>query len=216
MSETNPFQKSPVLIIQFAKWPQAGRVKTRLVPALGEQGAMEAHICLSLQVLDNLSKSGYPLQLWWDRPLDQPPIEAQSLLAKLSLVGAEQCFQSGENLGERMSRALAEGLTQYPRVIIVGSDCPSVNAGYIDEALLALEQNDVVLGPSDDGGYVLIGTRKVVPDMLANIQWGTDRALAETVERLTENKLTVALLETRWDVDEPDDWQRFLRESPGF
>lgn len=202
------------VLIQFAKWPEAGRVKTRLIPALGAQGAMEAHVRLSCQVLMNLARSGLPLQFWWDRELAEPPAAAQPLLDCLQRVGAEQKAQSGSDLGERMSRALSAGLAEYDRAIIVGSDCPSVDAGYVEAALATLEGHDVVLGPSNDGGYVLIGARTLMPGMLADIEWGSERTLSQTMDRLAGSKLTVALLEPRWDVDEPDDWQRFLRESP--
>lgn len=201
--------------MQFAKWPEPGRVKTRLIPALGEVGAMDAHVRLSRQVLENLAASGYPVQFWWDRSLAVPPVSAQPLLARLQTLGAKQQIQSGDDLGERMFRALASGLAECRRAIIVGSDCPSVDAGYIEAALAALEHHDVVLGPSDDGGYVLIGARALAPGMLAGIAWGSDQALAQTLERVTGQGLEVALLEPRWDVDEPGDWQRFLRQSPG-
>ncbi|SDX70107.1 TIGR04282 family arsenosugar biosynthesis glycosyltransferase [Marinobacter mobilis] len=216
MSATDHTCSHSAVLIQFAKWPETGRVKTRLIPALGPQGAMEAHVRLSRQVLTNLARSGLPVQFWWDRALAPAPASAQPLLDLLRSVGAEQKAQSGADLGERMFRALSAGLADYRRAIIVGSDCPSVDAGYVEAALAALGEYDVVLGPSDDGGYVLIGARKTVPGMLADITWGSERVLTQTLERLAGKHLTVALLEPRWDVDEPGDWQRFLRESPGF
>lgn len=214
MFETDVVPHTPVLLIQFAKWPQPGRVKTRLIPALGEAGAMEAHIQLTKRVLHNLSRCDLPVQFWWDRQIDEPPLEALPILAQLVAADTEQRIQSGEDLGERMQRALASGLEQYRNVIIVGSDCPSVDPAYVDEAIKALEQSDIVLGPSDDGGYVLIGARRVSSGMLAKIAWGTDQALAQTTERLAEQGFSFTLLEPRWDVDEPGDWQRFLQELP--
>jgi glycosyltransferase A (GT-A) superfamily protein (DUF2064 family) len=145
--------------MQFAKWPEPGRVKTRLMPALGAAGALGAHVEL--------------------------------------------------NLGQRMAHALAGAVQDAGAGVIVGSDCPSVDADYVRRAIALLREQDVVLGPSDDGGYVLIGAGRVVPGMLDDIAWGTEAALEQTCQRLQEKGLRYALLEPRWDVDEPEDWQRW-------
>ena len=165
------------LVMQFSKWPEEGRVKTRLMPELGARGAMEAHIRLSLAVLDNLMASGLPVEFWWDRPLTPAPETASQVMATLA----------------------------------AGSDCPSVDADYLWQAVAALDTSDVVLGPSNDGGYVLIGVRRVMPGMLDNVDWGTERVLNQTCDRLAGHGLSVSLLAPRWDVDEPEDWRRFLR-----
>jgi len=79
----------------------------------------------------------------------------------------------------------------------------------------ALDEVDVVLGPSEDGGYVLIGARRVLPGMLADVAWGTEKALSQTCDRLTQAGLSFRLLPQRWDVDEPEDWHRFTGQSSG-
>lgn len=198
------------VLVQFAKWPRPGRVKTRLIPLLGEQGAMEAHIRLSLQVMRQLAQAGQRLWLYWDEPCAEPPNEATSLLAQAGQLGVEQGVQQGSDLGERMTRALAEGLARAPAAMIVGSDCPSVDATYVQQALAALNHADVVLGPSEDGGYVLIAARKAVPGMLGGVAWGTGQTLVQTEQALSRHGLTSQRLSTRWDVDEPEDWLRFI------
>lgn len=207
----SPDQK--VLLIQFAKWPELGKVKTRLIPALGEQGALAAHQCLTLAVLDNLLGSGLPVEFWWDRPLTVPPVEATSVLDKILAAGGVQRFQEGPDLGARMQHALASGLEQYQKVMIIGSDCPAVEAGYVAEAAAALDQADVVMGPSDDGGYVLIGARRTTSGMLEGIAWGSPQVLEQTCGKLRKEGLSHHLLEPRWDVDEPEDWERFIQLS---
>ena len=197
------------LLMQFAKWPEAGRVKTRLIPALGVSGALDAHLTLTLAVLDNLCGSGLPVQFWWDRAVEAVPEDAQEVVRAIEHQGLEQRIQKGANLGVRMLGALDSGLESHPLAIIVGSDCPSVEPGYVHQAVAGLQEYDVVLGPSDDGGYVLIGARRVVPHMLDDIAWGTEGVLEQTCERLKELGLSVGLLEPRWDVDEPEDWARF-------
>lgn len=204
------------LVMQFAKWPEAGRVKTRLMPELGESGALAAHITLSLAVLDQLSYSDCDVRFFWDRELSIAPEAALPMISRIEALGVRQGFQRGAVLGQRMEAALAEGLAAYSKAIIVGSDCPSVDADYIHQAVQALEDTDVVLGPSDDGGYVLIGARVHVTGMLESISWGTDRALAETVTRLGICGLTCSQLPPRWDVDEPEDWRRFVRQFPRY
>ncbi|MDK8465012.1 TIGR04282 family arsenosugar biosynthesis glycosyltransferase [Marinobacter sp. SS13-12] len=204
-----------VLVMQFAKWPEAGRVKTRLMPELGAEGAMNAHVRLSLAVLENLVASGYDVRFLWDRPLDTIPDAASPINERLEYYGVGCDWQQGDVLGERMTLALDTGLQKASKAVIVGSDCPSVDAEYVRLAVAALDEVDVVLGPSDDGGYVLIGARIIVPDMLAGVAWGTENALEQTCDRLTRAGLTFALLPEKWDVDEPEDWRRFIGQSSG-
>ncbi len=202
-----------VLVMQFAKWPEAGRVKTRLMPELGAEGAMNAHVRLSLAVLENLVASGHDVRFLWDRPLHDAPAAASPILEQLEALGIGQSWQQGDVLGERMTKALESGLQAVGKAVIVGSDCPSVDAEYVRLAVATLDEVDVVLGPSDDGGYVLIGARVLAPDMLDGVAWGTENALEQTCDRLTRAGLTFALLPEKWDVDEPEDWRRFVGQS---
>jgi len=202
------------LVMQFAKWPEAGKVKTRLIPALGEQGALAAHCVLTLAVLDNLLATALPVQLWWD--CDRaPPAEAAELVKALQRHCVPQRFQSDGNLGDRMAAALSGALRSHKVAMIVGSDCPSVDAAHVLLGAEKLVHVDVVLGPSEDGGYVLIGARTVVPGMLDGIHWGSEHVLRQTCEKLESAGLSVSLLPMRWDVDEAEDWQRFQREFVG-
>ncbi|WP_417529491.1 TIGR04282 family arsenosugar biosynthesis glycosyltransferase [Marinobacter lipolyticus] len=207
--------ESSVLVMQFSKWPEEGRVKTRLMPALGASGALAAHVRLSLEVLDNLIASGFPIQFWWDRALDQAPEAAAPVLSKMDLAQITTGIQQGENLGQRMEAALAQVLENHDKALVVGSDCPSVDPDYVRQAVAELDTSDVVLGPSNDGGYVMIGARRVVAGMLDGVNWGTGSVLDQTCTRMAGLGLSVSLLPPRWDVDEPEDWQRFLDQSPG-
>ncbi|MBU2874509.1 TIGR04282 family arsenosugar biosynthesis glycosyltransferase [Marinobacter salexigens] len=202
-------KSADAVVMQFAKWPEAGRVKTRLIPALGVSGALRAHVALTFAVLENLDDSGFAVQFWWDRELEPVPEVAQEVVQAIEQRGVEQRVQQGMNLGDRMFNALAVGLASHRLALIVGSDCPSVDPGYVRQAVGCLEDYDVVLGPSDDGGYVLIGARRVVPHMLDGVEWGTGSALEQTCEQIKKMGLSVGLLEPRWDVDEPEDWARF-------
>ena len=207
--------ESSVLVMQFSKWPEEGRVKTRLMPALGASGALAAHVRLSLEVLDNLIASGYPVQFWWDRALEQAPDAAAPVLSKLDSAQIATGIQQGKNLGQRMEAALTQVLENHDKALVVGSDCPSVDPDYVRQAVAELDTSDVVLGPSNDGGYVMIGARRVVAGMLDGVNWGTGSVLDQTCTRMAGLGLSVSLLPPRWDVDEPEDWQRFLDQSPG-
>lgn len=200
------------LVIQFCKWPVAGEVKTRLIPALGVQGALAAHVTLSCAVLRNLLGSRYPVELWWDRePGGISEADSAVLTDLIGQSGVVQRVQKGEDLGQRMLGALADGLERAERVIIVGSDCPAVEAEYVSSAVEALEKADVVLGPAEDGGYVLIGARRLNRAMFDAVAWGTPGALLQTARSCEAVGLSAAQLEMRWDVDEVSDWRRFLQ-----
>lgn len=198
------------VLLQFAKWPEPGRVKTRLIPALGIDGALSAHLQLTTSVLTQLAATELPLEFWWDRSLTAVPAAARELVHALDQRAVVQKVQQGPDLGARMTHALGEGLGRYRKAIIVGSDCPSVDGRYVQQAIDALDDADVVLGPSDDGGYVLIGARSVEPGMLDQVVWGSSQVMAQTLARLAASGLSSTLLEPRWDVDEPEDWQRYL------
>lgn len=199
------------VLMQFAKWPEEGRVKTRLMPALGAGGALRAHVTLTLAVLDNLCATGYPVEFWWDRELETVPDEADIIVRNLESAGLAQKVQQGKTLGDRMEEALGASLAHHARALVIGSDCPSVDPQYVRQAIDRLKEFDVVLGPSDDGGYVLIGASRVVPGMLDDIEWGTENVLLQTLAGMEKSGLRVSLLEPRWDVDEPEDWARFQR-----
>ena len=197
------------LLIQFAKWPQLGKVKTRLAKKVGEQAAYEAHIELTLAVLKNLTSSDVAaVECWFDQLSTESP-ESQMLTECCHKLSVPIACQNGHDLGLRMYHALSCGLKSFENVIIVGSDCPTVDKSYLEQAIQVLETNDLVLGPAEDGGYVLIGARKIELGMLDNIAWGEGSVLSSTVERAEQCGLTYKLLEETWDVDEHEDYLRW-------
>lgn len=202
-------KREAAVLMQFAKWPAPGSVKTRLAATLGAEQALAAHVRLTRHVLDNLLASGLPLEFWWDHHSTTFPAAAAPLMKLLNHRRLPQRLQRGKDLGERMTGALADGLESHEKAIIVGSDCPEVDATYLNDALEALESRDLVLGPSADGGYVLIGARRTTAGMLDTLDWGTSRVLAQTCRRLDRAGLSWCCLRPSWDVDELSDWHRF-------
>jgi rSAM/selenodomain-associated transferase 1 len=122
--------------------------------------------------------------------------------------------QTNGDLGDRMQSALASALKRgSDRVVLIGVDCPDLNAPILTEAFQMLDRHDLVLGPAADGGYYLIGLSRLVPDLFVGINWGTDRVLAQTKDIANRLQLNTHYLPILNDVDLPEDlsiWQRSL------
>lgn len=194
-------------VVVFLKAPRPGAVKTRLAGTLGPDAACAAYRRLVEALLANLA----PLPRV---ELCFTPTEAGAEIQPWVRPGWLTCPQVGGDLGERLHAAFAEHFeTDAQHVVIIGSDCPDVTATDIEDAWLALEGHDVVLGPALDGGYWLIGLRAPQPALFAGIPWSTDRVFGETMCRARETGLRVALLRELADVDTAADWERWLRRA---
>lgn len=201
------------LLIQFARAPVAGAVKTRMLPSLTPEQACKLHRELVLWTCDTLvgARLG-AVQLAVTGARDDP-----LFLRCLERGAGAIVAQRGRDLGERMLHALADGLAHYDSVMLVGSDCPDIDRDYLALALAQLAEVQVVLGPARDGGYVLIGARRVEPALFRDINWGSDTVYADTVARLEGLGLSWADLPPLADIDRPQDlahWRR-LRQSRG-
>ena len=200
-----PADCSPELLIVFARSPRLGQVKSRLAATLGAPAALQAY----RELLEHAraGAAGCPgVDRWLCLTGDDPDGEAAALAARFGLRVVEQ---SGADLGQRMARALREGLVGHSRVVLIGGDCPPIDADMLRAALRALLDHDMVFGPTEDGGYALIGTRAPCDPVFGAIDWGTATVMAQTRERLREVGLVAFELPTLWDVDEAADWARF-------
>lgn len=188
------------LFVQFAREPVAGAVKTRMLPRLTPEQACELHCELVLRTARTLSATGLgPAQLAVAGELAHP------LFERCRGLGLQLCRQRGADLGERMYNALSDGLERFQRVVLVGSDCPGIDNNYLQQAADALVMEDIVIGPAADGGYVLLGVRRVRPEMFAGIPWGTGSVFAKTVASLRRLGLDWAELPALADIDRPED-----------
>lgn len=194
------------LILVFARQPVAGKVKTRMIPELGSAAALALHKELIEMVCHTVTNSGLcPMQLW----VSAEPENAffQSLCAP-----ADIFLQQGADLGARMAHAADTALQGVESVLIVGADCPSVDAAYLDQALTALDAGeDIVFGPAEDGGYVLLGLRRLSDAIFQNIDWGSAVVMQQTRQALTAAGERWHELPLRWDVDRPEDLPRYER-----
>jgi rSAM/selenodomain-associated transferase 1 len=202
------------LLIQFARAPEPGRVKTRMQPTLSSPQALQLHRELMRHCCRRLVDAGLgPVELWLDGPSSDPAVQDCA-----SLCGQPPRIQMGNDLGERMFSALADGLARHRRVILVGSDCPAIDGPLLHQAAQWLEQDDLVVGPALDGGYYLVGARRAWRDVFRGIDWGSGRVLAQTEQRLAQGGYRWRRLPTLQDVDRPADlphWQEIRQAGVG-
>lgn len=198
-------------IIVFAKAPDIGTVKTRLIPALGAQGATTLHEKLVLRTLATVTQANLCAVQLWCAPSPLPSL----LWPHPFFVRCQDDFsvslheQYGADLGARMHYALITALQKYNYAIVIGTDCPALTALYLQQALNNLHQGkNAVLGPAQDGGYVLIGMPQSHPLLFSEIPWGTALVLNETRARLRALEWQWQELIEQWDVDRPEDLTR--------
>ena len=197
----------------FAKYWQPGQVKTRLAKAIGAERAATAYFQFVLTLLERLSNCSE--QKW----LAYTPSERALQFDAVLPVGWQSEPQAAGDLGLRMKsfigRRLAAGCR---RVVLLGSDSPHVPLEYVQQAFDQLQRHDLVLGPSEDGGYWLVGATGAVPDIFEAIPWSTPQVWSATLAAIGVAGLSQAVLPTWYDIDEHDDLNRLmsdLRENPG-
>ena len=184
-------------LLIFAKYPEPGRVKTRLARQIGfEKAARLYQTMVETVVQKTAPRNGdYRRFLYFDPP--ERKGDFQQWFPFLQM----QPQREGD-LGDRMTSAIRESLeSAAERVIVIGSDCMEIDGVLIEGAFFRLDQADVVVGPATDGGYYLIGMKKLY-DLFTDIPWSTDRVFDETIRRANEFNLRVAVLPTLSDIDE--------------
>ena len=192
------------VLAQLAREPIPGRVKTRLTPFLSAGRAADLHAAMVRYIASRLGRTR-ALQLWVAGDCAADFFTDCQKLANISLH-----TQPPGDLGERMRHIVDQGLRHSGKVILVGSDAPGLDADFVNGAVEALEQVDAVLGPAEDGGYVLLGLARRCDRIFEGIPWGTELVLEQTLAALEEDGLSWKLLESLPDIDRPED----LRHLP--
>ena len=198
---------SETRIIIFAKAPQPGLAKTRLIPALGAEGAASlARRMLEATLERALVARVGPVELrvtpaisdstWCDIPIPD---------------GVEISAQGEGDLGARLARATQSGLELNPAVMLIGCDCPELDSTALREAAQALRGVDVVIHPTADGGYALLGLRRFYPRLFGDIPWSTSRVAHRTIQEVGVLQWSLHVAAMLNDIDEPAD----LRHLPG-
>lgn len=200
---------SDALII-MAKAPLPGQVKTRLCPPLTLEEAAELHRSFLLDTLElALRLPNVDLHLAYHPP------GAEGALQALTPPRFQMWPQEGEGLAHRLIHAFAHLFAQgYARVVAIGADSPTLPLAYLERAfgLLRAPYNGLVLGPSEDGGYYLIGLKAPCASLFLGVPMGSDRVLSETLRCARQAGLRVALLPTWYDVDRPQELDRLRAE----
>ena len=184
-------------LVLFARYPVAGECKTRLIPAVGAEGAAAIHRKLAGRTADLLRASN-----------------GRAVIAYTGSDAAqfEQWLGEGFEFVEQVEGDLTDRLCAFvdrAPVIFFGADTPDLGAHHIASAIAGLESHEVVIGPADDGGYYLIAMRRSLPELLVDMPWSTDEVLPETLRRLQAMGIEPLLLETLSDCDRPEDLTRW-------
>lgn len=213
-------------VIVFARAPQLGRVKTRLTPSLGEQGALDLYRAMlrhALAVAHQCAADELILACTPDTNDPQLRDMAQAANARLEV-------QQGGDLGARMCNALCGALRRHQVALLIGSDCPSLqSADLLDARQRALSEHGSARGeamvfiPSTDGGYVLVGGSVCWPDLFVDMPWGTSSVMELTRQRVRLNRRIWHELEAQHDIDTAEDlaylpqgMRKFIVAAPKF
>ena len=188
------------VVLVFQKNAILGKVKTRLASGMGELRALEIYrhlIQLTYSALEDV-----PVPVW---------TYFSDFIPETVNTSIEKSFvQEGQDLGERMANAFARSFELgMDKVVLIGTDCPTLQSNHLNEAFEALTHSDLVLGPATDGGYYLIGMNRRADYLFEVITWSTSQVLSETLNVASQHGLTTTLLHELDDIDTQEDWQRY-------
>lgn len=196
--------KKEHLLMVFVKNPEKGKVKTRLAKSVGDLEALLVYKKLLNYTVQIASGIPVSKQVWYSSFIDYKDSIDQGVF--------EKRLQEGDDLGARMKKAFARAFDEgFDRVLIIGSDCPGLTEEVILKAFIVLDSYQVVIGPSEDGGYYLLGMNKFIPDLFADVNWSTETVYENTVETVKNLGLPYSTLPVLNDIDTAAD----LRDS-GF
>ncbi|MCG3842712.1 TIGR04282 family arsenosugar biosynthesis glycosyltransferase [Psychrobacter sp. Ps1] len=200
MTADSSAKQQDTCIILFAKYPARNKAKTRLQPALGIDGAARMARQLLLHSITQAIDTGFPVELCVSPAPTDPCWQALNLPNPL-----RWSTQADGDLGLRMLIASQQALQRFDKVVLIGTDCPSLTTERIQKAVQQLNQHDAVMIPATDGGYVLLGFRQVDDSLFSDIVWSTVSVAAVTKQRMVALGWTLALFDPLHDIDEPTD-----------
>jgi rSAM/selenodomain-associated transferase 1 len=184
------------LILIFTRNPELGKVKTRLAASIGKDNALEIYIQLLEHTKKVALETPYDKQVLYSEEINHADIWESSFFQKK--------LQVGSDLGARMHHAFQQGFADgYEKIVIIGSDLIALESSDIIAAIENLSDNDIVIGPAEDGGYYLLGMKKIPNNLFSNKEWGTDTVLKDTL--LDIANLKYHLLQEKNDIDTYED-----------
>lgn len=199
---------SATRIIIFAKAPQPGLAKTRLIPALGpERAAALAQRMLAMTLVHALDARVGPVELW------VTPAISDSAWHDIPIPDSVEISAQGEgDLGARLARATQSGLELNAAVLLIGADCPELDSTALRQAAQILQRVDVVMHPTADGGYALLGLRRFHARLFSDIVWSTSTVAHRTIQHVDALQWSLHVAATLNDIDEPADLRRLPAE----
>ena len=186
------------LLLVFCKNPTKGQVKTRLAQSIGDEKALYIYQKLLEKTASILKDLNCAITIYYSESTVENDFFSNDKVVKK--------VQKGKDLGERMGNAFKEAFQTFNKVVIIGTDLWTVEAGDIEKAFNALNNNTAVIGPSLDGGFYLLGLTRYLPSLFKNKLWGTGEVLEKTVSDLSEEK--VFFLVEKNDIDTVEDLQQ--------
>jgi rSAM/selenodomain-associated transferase 1 len=201
------------MLITFIRFPESGKTKTRLIPAVGAQQAAAIQHRMTVHTLARVAEFARESHITVELRITGAPPEQAAAIYGSSFGIRDQ----GEGpLGQRLRSAVRDAFQgDATKVVVIGTDCPALSPTHLRAAFAALAETDVVLGPALDGGYYLIGLRQDRPELFKGIAWSTNQVLEQTRNAANRLGLSVMLLETLPDIDRPEDL-RHLPEWTGY
>ncbi len=197
-------------VLVFARAPEPGHAKTRLIPALGREGAARLQAAMTLRAVAAASEAAVGEVQIWCTPTADDPFFARCTKGR----GLTLYTQQGTDLGARLRHGHDTAFEHYPGVLIMGTDCPLLTANELRAAARDIARHDAVIIPAEDGGYVLLGLSRACPNAFRDIAWGTEQVYEQTIERLREAGCTRAVHPPLWDIDRPEDLPRLRSLLP--
>ena len=206
-------------LIIFLKYPEPGKVKTRLAKDIGNEKACEIYKLLAENVIKNIlpkNPGTYDVHIFFTPADKETEIRTwlKPILDDNQGIKTQFRTQEGSNLGKRMSNAFKKILQEKgcKKCIIIGTDCPEIDATLIENAFGVLKEKDIVIGPCKDGGYYLLGMSRPVSDLFVDIDWSTDRVFEQTMEKIQKNNLSCSILKTLVDIDIIEDLYQYASD----
>lgn len=190
----------PTRIVIFAKAPVAGQVKTRLIPALGAEGAAR----LARKMLIDTYRTASSVRIASTEICASPDPE-DAAWHEHAPDGARLTPQGDGDLGERLARAARRVISEGEHAILIGTDCPQMKPRLLTDACRALETHDAIIHPTLDGGYALLGLKRFDPSIFTGIAWSTPSVASSTIANVKALGWSIHLGATLSDIDEPDD-----------
>ena len=191
------------LVLVFTRNPELGKVKTRLAATIGEKNALEVYVYLLTHTKNCISQVNATKRVLYSEAITLHDIWDNTTF--------EKDIQQGTDLGMRMQHAFEKGFEDgFNKIVIVGSDLPTLDSKDIEDAFLLLDTNEVVIGPAEDGGYYLLGLKSIPNGIFENKNWGTNSVLSATLNNLSH--IQTAFIKMKNDIDTIED----IKNIPEF